>query len=70
VPSIVRFHKQGGDGDPHNDILMNRNNQILTNSISCVQISPGKAEFHYLDLRNGQSADYSMPLQKTIPENA
>jgi hypothetical protein len=70
VAAIVGFHKQGGEGDPDNDILMNRDNRIFTNSISALQISSHTIAFHYQDLRNGQSADCSISIQKAIPQKA
>ncbi len=38
---IIHFHQKGGDGDPFNDILMNRDNKIFTNSISSIRLITG-----------------------------
>jgi hypothetical protein len=70
MADIIKFHRQGGDGDPHNDLLMNREGRIFTNSISSVRLSPGTVEFQYLDLCSGKTADHFMALQKTTPVNA
>jgi hypothetical protein len=67
---IVRFHQQGGDGDPTNDLLMNRAGKLFTNSISSIRLSGSAADFYYLDLRNGETAEVFMPFQKTISVNA
>jgi hypothetical protein len=34
---MLHFHHFGGKGDQHNDLLMNRNNQLKTLSISTVK---------------------------------
>jgi hypothetical protein len=61
---IINFHKQGGDGDPVNDLLMNRDGRLFTNSISLIRLSPEVAAFRYVDLRNGKTADRFLPFQK------
>lgn len=61
---IIHFHQKGGDGDPHDDILMNRGKEIFTNSISSIRISPETAAFRYLDLRSGGASESFLPLQK------
>lgn len=63
---IIRFHQKGGNGDPRNSILMNRDGQLFTNSISLVRLSPGSASFRYIDLRRGETAERTLKLQKSI----
>ena len=63
---IIRFHQKGGGGDLENGILMNRNDRLLTNSISTIRLSPKTASFRYFDLRSGETAERSLTLQKTI----
>jgi hypothetical protein len=65
VADIIRFHMQGGDGDPVNDLHMNRGDRLFTNSISSIRLSQDMAAFRYLDLRNGKKADHFLPIQKT-----
>lgn len=67
---IMHFHQKGGDGDPFNDIMMNRGHSIFTNSISSVRLSPETANFRYLDLRSGQSAETFLAFQKAESVNA
>jgi hypothetical protein len=67
---IIHFHQKGGDGDPFNDILMNRDHRLFTNSISSIRLSPEIADFRYLDLRSGETAEVFLSLQKTIPVKA
>jgi hypothetical protein len=48
--SILAFHLFGGDGDAHNDLRMNRNNQLLTVSLTCSEIKKESALMKYHDL--------------------
>jgi len=63
---IIRFHQKGGAGDPANSILMNRDGQLFTNSISNIRLGPEAATFRYLDLRSGENAERFLMLQKSI----
>jgi hypothetical protein len=67
---IFRFHQKGGDGDPANSILMNRDGKLFTNSISIIRLSHDKASFRYLDLRSGQTTERFLVVQKTTSEKA
>jgi len=67
---ILHFHQKGGDGDPFNDILMDREKKIFTNSISSIRLSPDTAAFRYLDLRSGGASESYLPLQKPNPVKA
>ena len=64
---IMHFHQKGGDGDPFNDILMNRDCRLFTNSISSIRLSSEMASFRYIDLRNDETTESVLPLKKTIP---
>ncbi len=50
VSAAFNFHRFAGDGDSTNDVLMNRNNQLLTVSITGIDISSGAATMHYYDI--------------------
>jgi hypothetical protein len=63
---IIHFHQKGGDGDPFNDIMMNRDHKYFTNSISSIRLSPESASFRYLDLRSGKAAETFLALQKSV----
>ncbi len=67
---IIRFHLRGGDGDPVNDLNMNRGNKLFTNSISCIRQSFESAAFRYMDLRSGITADSFLTFHKMIPVKA
>lgn len=49
---ILAFHQFTGDGDPNNDLLMNRDGKVFTVSITSIALSPAKMEMKYLDLKN------------------
>jgi hypothetical protein len=63
---IIRFHQKGGNGDPRNNILMNRDGQLFTNSISIVRLDPEMASFRYFDLRRKENSTSFLELQKSI----
>jgi Transport and Golgi organisation 2 len=50
---IFLFHQFAGDGDSHNDVLMNRDGHMLTVSITGIEVSSEKGAMHYLDLQEG-----------------
>lgn len=49
---IQRFHQFGGDGDQENDLLMNRRNEMLTVSITCMEWNQQNATMYYTDLQS------------------
>ena len=63
---IIRFHQKGGNGDPRNSILMNRDGKLFTNSISVVRLGSDSASFRYIDLRGGETTERSLRFQKSI----
>ncbi|NRB65155.1 MAG: NRDE family protein [Saprospiraceae bacterium] len=48
--NILAFHTNGGDGDPQNDMVMNRNDVIRTVSITQVIKQKHAIEMRYFDL--------------------
>lgn len=52
VEDIINYHLEAGDGDPQNDLRMNRNDQLLTVSITSMEITTDSANMNYLDLRH------------------
>ncbi len=67
---VIRFHMQGGDGNPANDILMNRGNTVFTNSISSIHLWEDHADFLYKDLRNGTTDLSHISYKKPHLHNA
>lgn len=52
MEEIIAFHLNAGSGDVQNDLRMNRNGQLLTVSITAMEITAEKSTMHYLDLQN------------------
>ena len=67
---IIHFHQHGGEGDPFNNILMKRDNQLCTNSISSIRLISGSASFRYIDLITGDTNETMLPFQLTMPVKA
>ena len=49
---ILHFHQFTGDGDTHNDLMMNRDGKVFTVSVTSAQIQRSGASLTYLDLKN------------------
>jgi len=62
---ILDFHQFTGDGDCHNDLMMNRG-QVFTVSVTSMSISDNHAEMRYLDIKNSQSFQLEMTLEKSM----
>lgn len=50
LQNILHFHQFTGDGDAKNDLCMNRNNAMLTVSITAIELRESKGIMHYSDL--------------------
>jgi uncharacterized protein with NRDE domain len=50
APAILDFHQNTGDGDPWNDLIMNRDNRVRTVSISQILAQEASIDFRYEDL--------------------
>lgn len=50
MQDILNFHLFTGDGDVNNDLRMNRNNEMLTLSVTGMEINNEKGIMHYHDL--------------------
>lgn len=69
VPSgdnIIHFHRFTGDGDQHNDLLMNRAGKVATVSITQLQIHSEQTTMQYLDLQQGHPVSVSLLQEKTM----
>ncbi len=59
---ILQFHRFAGDGDPVNDIRMNRDNRMLTVSITSIEINPQTGYMHYYDLLAENHVQSAIPF--------
>ncbi len=50
LSQVLHFHQTAGDGDPWNDVVMNRNEMVKTVSITSIQKEDHTIEFTYRDL--------------------
>ncbi len=64
--TVFNFHKFAGDGDTNNNVLMNRNNQMLTVSITGIEINGDKATIRYDDVTNNIFSEKTMIFNPTI----
>lgn len=60
---IFNFHRFAGDGESSNDILMNRNNEMLTVSITGIDICLDAATMHHFDLVDNKHYLQSIQLE-------
>lgn len=64
--AIMHFHQFTGDGDKHNDLLMNREGKVGTVSVTQLHLQPGNTTMQYLDLQLKVSLSVSLSLEKTM----
>ena len=53
--NILNFHRFAGDGDTANDVLMNRNNELFTVSITMLHQQQRVSILHYYDLLSNET---------------
>ena len=66
--SILDFHKNAGDGDPLNDIIMNRGGVVQTVSITSIVKANGHIDMQYIDLINDQIKQTKIAVQGEVVE--
>jgi hypothetical protein len=62
IRSAVNFHKTAGTGNTRNDILMNRDNEVRTVSITSILRDPLRYKYYYEDIINQQQHSKKIPL--------
>lgn len=63
---LLQFHQFTGDGDAHNDLLMNRNGQVFTVSVTQLVLTDENTHMHYLDLRNNKTFTQQLIVEKSM----
>jgi Transport and Golgi organisation 2 len=53
MEDIIAYHLHAGEGDPENDLRMNRQGNMLTVSITALELSKEQVSMVYLDLSAG-----------------
>ncbi len=69
LDELLHFHQFTGDGDLHNDLLMNRNGQVYTVSITGMHIGRHSTLMKYIDLKHNLRYDQSIntrPIQVAL----
>lgn len=65
--AILDFHRNAGDGDPGNDVVMNRNNVVQTVSITCFEIVPSAIYLDFFDLLSKQNKSEYLEIRSKLP---
>lgn len=60
---ILHFHRHAGEGDPWNDVVMNRNGKVQTVSITTVSKTPNCVQMQYHDLLRGNTKKAQIQLR-------
>lgn len=63
---IINFHQFTGDGDSHNDLMMNRKGQVYTVSVTSIAIGNQSAIIQYLDVKNNQASRLEFGFEKSM----
>ena len=63
--AILHFHQFTGDGDRHNDLLMNRDNVMMTVSITALRAGDSEARLQYLDLPQRRTSRTRLSFTQT-----
>jgi len=59
---LLTFHRTGGNGDPENDLVMNRGNVVRTTSITSVEKSPKAIHLHLFQVMDEKTDQYSLGI--------
>jgi hypothetical protein len=63
---ILHFHQFTGDGDQHNDLMMNREGRVFTVSVTSMAITEHGVSMQYLDLKNNQTHLQELAFEKSM----
>ena len=62
---ILEFHRFTGDGDKHNDLLMEREGVFCTVSITSMLLTANRASMKYLDLKDNSMTERKIELESS-----
>ena len=63
---ILNFHCFAGDGNKSTDLLMNRDGEVYTVSVTSIELNNNWATMQYLDLKNAEMYFTKMQLEAAI----
>jgi hypothetical protein len=64
--AILNWHYTAGEGDPWNDVIMNRNNTVQTVSVTSIAKYPDRAAMVYHDLVHEQMKSATLDLNRNL----
>ena len=64
IDQLVDFHLSAGDNDPHNNVLMNRDNDLRTVSITALEIQEDRSVMQYSDVPAQTSSVHELIFTK------
>ena len=59
---ILKFHQFTGDGDQHNDLMMNRDGKVFTVSVTSACIGNGEIITEYVDVKQTKTTRRDFPI--------
>lgn len=68
--AILEFHRTAGEGDPWNDVVMNRNGVVQTVSITSICRTGRHLDMRYQSLLNDQVISRKIPLKGEVLRHA
>jgi hypothetical protein len=66
MEEIIHFHLHAGDGDRQNDLRMNRDGQLLTVSVTGMEITASSSTMHYIDLQDNTRSTQHFNFTKAV----
>lgn len=63
---ILHFHQFTGDGDQHNDLMMNRDGLVFTVSVTSMAITDQLVSMQYVDLQREKTCEQALAFEKTM----
>ncbi|HMQ62211.1 MAG TPA: NRDE family protein [Flavilitoribacter sp.] len=64
--AVLDFHRNTGDGDPWNDLVMDRNGKVCTVSITCVEKTRKTFAMDYADLVHDSASLAEIELSREV----
>lgn len=68
LDTLLDFHLNTGEGDSNHDLVMNRNNFLLTVSVTGIEVSDAGCQMRYMDLVNHDSTTIGCKAGGTIAQ--
>lgn len=63
---ILHFHQFTGDGDQHNDLMMNRDGVVFTVSVTSMAITASQVSMQYLDVKGQRTWTEQLAFEKSM----